>query len=181
MYMTDNQIKKYVEVRIKEIKIDDAKKKFGNKGNAEISSVYRAFSRLVCNFAFPDEIQREFPQDIRTLKKKEMALNEEDGANSKDSDDAASDKKRFDKDVDAEYNKKLMKALSDLKKGDYLEKKNLREKYSPKFAQMLDDIETSPGSVLVYSQFRVVEGLGIFKEVLNKHGYVEINIVKNDE
>jgi hypothetical protein len=181
MYMTDNQIKKYVEVRIKEIKIDDAKKKLGNKGNAEISSVYRAFSRLVCNFAFPDEIQREFPQEIRTLKKKEMALNEEDEANSKDSDDAANDKKKFDKDVDAEYNKKLMKALSDLRKGDYLEKKNLREKYSPKFAQMLDDIETSPGSVLVYSQFRVVEGLGIFKEVLNKHGYVEINIVKNDE
>jgi len=181
MYMTDNQINKYVKVRGDEIKMDDAKKKFANKGNAEISSVYRAFSRLVCNFAFPDEIEREFPKDIRTLKKKEMALNEEDEANSKDSDDVAKDKKKFNKEIDVEYNKKLMKAINDLRKGDYLEKKNLREKYSPKFAQMLDDIDTSPGSVLVYSQFRVVEGLGIFKEVLNKHGYAEINIVKNDE
>ena len=184
MYMTDHQIKKYVDVRIKEIAMDDRKKKFGNKGAAEISSVYRAFSRLVCNFAFPEEIPREFPQDIRTLKKKEMAMNEEDGANSKDSNDgenADSDKKKFNKEIDAEYNKKLTKALSDLKKGDYLEKKNLREYYSPKFAQMLEDVNTSPGSVLVYSQFRVVEGLGIFKEVLNKHGYVEINVIKNDE
>jgi hypothetical protein len=46
---------------------------------------------------------------------------------------------------------------------------------------MLEDINTSPGSVLVYSQFRVVEGLGIFKEVLNRHGYIEINITKNEE
>jgi hypothetical protein len=182
MYMTDHQIKKYVDVRIKEIAIDDnKKKKYGNKGTAEVSSVYRAFSRLVCNFAFPKEIPREFPEEVRTLKKKEMAMNEEDGDNSKDSKDAENDKKKFNKDVDAEYNKKLMKALNDLKKGDYLEKKNLREYYSPKFAQMLEDVDTSPGSVLVYSQFRVVEGLGIFKEVLNKHGYVEINVTKNDE
>lgn len=179
--MTNHQIKKYVDVRIKEIAMDDRKKKFGNKAGAEISSVYRAFSRLVCNFAFPDEIPREFPQDIRTLKKKEMALNEDDDANSKNSDDADSDKKKFNKEIDAEYNKKLTKALSDLRKGDYLEKKNLCENYSPKFAQMLEDINTSPGSVLVYSQFRVVEGLGIFKEILNKHGYIEINVVKNDE
>jgi len=182
MYMTDHQIKKYVDVRIKEIAIDDnKKKKYGNKGTAEVSSVYRAFSRLVCNFAFPKEIPREFPEEVRTLKKKEMAMNEEDGDNSKDSKDAENDKKKFNKDVEAEYNKKLMKALNDLKKGDYLEKKNLREYYSPKFAQMLEDVDTSPGSVLVYSQFRVVEGLGIFKEVLNKHGYVEINVTKNDE
>jgi hypothetical protein len=181
MDMTDHQIKNYVDVRIKEIAMDDRKKKFGNKGATEISSVYRAFSRLVCNFAFPEEIPREFPQDIRTLKKKEMTMNEEDGANSKNSEDAENDKKKFNKDIDAEYNKKLTKALNDLKKGDYLEKKNLREYYSPKFAQMLEDVNTSPGSVLVYSQFRVVEGLGIFKEILNKHGYVEINVIKNDE
>ena len=64
------------------------------------------------------------------------------------------------------------------KYGKYLEKINLQNYYSPKFAQMLEDINTSPGSVLVYSQFRVVEGLGIFKEVLNKHGYIEINVIK---
>jgi len=181
MYMTDHQIKKYVDVRIKEIAIDEAKKKYGKKEDAEISSVYRAFSRLVCNFAFPEEIPREFPQDIRKLKKKEIAINEEDEANSKERKDVEEDKNKLKKDVDAEYNKKLTKAINDIKMGDFLEKKNLREYYSPKFAQMLEDVNTSPGSVLVYSQFRIVEGLGIFKEVLNKHGYAEINVIKNDE
>jgi hypothetical protein len=184
MYMTNHQIKKYMDVRKKEIDMDDKKKKFGNKAaaNKDVSSVYRAFSRLVCNFAFPNEIPREFPQDIRLLKKKEIALNEDDNSKGSDDEDDENAKKKADKkDIDAEYNKKLNKALNDLRKGDYLEKKNLLEYYSPKFAQMLEDVNTSPGSVLVYSQFRVVEGLGIFKEVLNKHGYIEINIVKNDE
>jgi len=181
IYMTNHQIKKYMDVRIKEIAMDDKKKKFGNKGNVEISSVYRAFSRLVCNFAFPDEIPREFPQDIRILKKKELTLNEDDDNSKGSKEDDKSAKKKLNKDIDAEYNKKLNKALIDLRKGDYLEKINLQNYYSPKFAQMLEDINTSPGSVLVYSQFRVVEGLGIFKEVLNKHGYIEINVIKNDE
>ena len=80
-----------------------------------------------------------------------------------------------------EYELKLNKALKELRKGNYLDVKNLEENYSPKFANMLEDINTSPGTVLVYSQFRVVEGLGIFKEVLNKQGYIEINITKSEE
>lgn len=175
MYMTKHQMKKYVEVRKKEIDMDDRKKKFGNKEGADTSSVYRAFSRLVCNFAFPDEILREFPQDIRLLKKKEISLNDDD---KNDDDNDASD---INKEVAIEYELKLNNALKELKRGKYLDINNLQENYSPKFAQMLEDINTSPGSVLVYSQFRVVEGLGILKEVLNRHGYVEINIVKNEE
>ena len=177
MYITKHQMKKYVEVRKKEIDMDERKKKFANKGNADTSSVYRAFSRLVCNFAFPEEIVREFPQDIRVLKKKELSLNDDD----KKSDEDAVNEVDINKEVAVEYEMKLNKALKELRKGNYLDVKNLEENYSPKFAQMLEDINTSPGSVLVYSQFRVVEGLGIFKEVLNRHGYVEINITKNDE
>ena len=180
MYITKHQMKKYVEVRKKEIDMDERKKKFANKGGADTSSVYRAFSRLVCNFAFPEEIIREFPQDIRILKKKELSLNDDDKKNDENSTNEANEVD-INKEVALEYELKLNKALKELKKGDYLDIKNLEENYSPKFAQMLEDINTSPGSVLVYSQFRVVEGLGIFKEVLNRHGYVEINITKNDE
>jgi hypothetical protein len=74
--MTDHQIKKYLEVRSVEIKMDDRKKLFKGKGGAgggdDIGSVYRAFSRMVCNFAFPDEINRVFPNDVRVLMKKEL-------------------------------------------------------------------------------------------------------------
>jgi hypothetical protein len=176
MYMTKNQMKKYVEVRKTEIGMDEKKKKFANRGDVETSSVYRAFSRLVCNFAFPDEIKREFPQDIRLLKKKELSLNDDDKDNDDDNEDID-----IKKEVAIEYELKLNKALKELRKGNYLEPKNLEENYSPKFANMLEDINTSPGTVLVYSQFRVVEGLGIFKEVLNKQGYIEINIIKSEE
>ena len=189
MYITKHQMKKYVEVRKKEIDMDERNKKFANKGAVDTSSVYRAFSRLVCNFAFPEEIVREFPQDIRLLKKKELSLNDDDkNNNASDASDAnaanaanAAKEVDINKEVAVEYEMKLNKALKELRKGDYLDIKNLEENYSPKFAQMLEDINTSPGSVLVYSQFRVVEGLGIFKEVLNRHGYVEINITKNEE
>jgi hypothetical protein len=132
MYITKHQMKKYVEVRKKEIDMDERKKKFANKGNADTSSVYRAFSRLVCNFAFPEEIVREFPQDIRVLKKKELSLNDDD----KKEDDNA-DEVDIDKEVAIEYEMKLNKALKELSKGDYLDIKNLEENYSPKFAQML--------------------------------------------
>jgi hypothetical protein len=175
MYMTKNQMKKYVDVRKKELDMDERKKKFAKRGDVDTSSVYRAFSRLVCNFAFPDEIIREFPQDIRLLKKKEISLNDND----KDNDDNY--EVDINKEVAIEYELNLNKALKKLKMGNYLDVKNLEENYSPKFANMLDDINTSPGTVLVYSQFRVVEGLGIFKEVLNKQGYIEINITKSEE
>jgi hypothetical protein len=53
LFMSDHQIQKYLEVRLVEIRMDDKKKLF-KKGNAndDIGSVYRAFSRMICNFAF---------------------------------------------------------------------------------------------------------------------------------
>jgi superfamily II DNA or RNA helicase len=180
LFMADHQIKKYLEVRLVEIRMDDRKKLF-KKGNAkdDIGSVYRAFSRMVCNFAFPDEINRIFPQDVRMLIKKEIAnVNSDDSSMSEsDKDDA----KQLNKDVAAAYSDQLDDAMNKLIKSDYLDIDKLHNLYSPKFAQMYEDINTSPGSVLVYSQFRMIEGLGIFKEVLNRQGYAEITIINSDD
>jgi len=176
--MTNHQLTKYVEVRRKEMDMDDRKKRFGNKNAGDLNSVYRAFSRMVCNFVFPDDILRAFPQDIRFIMKKELA--KDDSKSSNDIIDK-DEKKDINKAVALEYDKQLTKAMEELSQSEALDKKNLKKSYSPKFAQMLEDINTSPGSVLVYSQFRVIEGLGIFKEVLNRDGYIEINIIKNEE
>jgi superfamily II DNA or RNA helicase len=180
LFMADHQIKKYLEVRLVEIRMDDRKKLF-KKGNAkdDIGSVYRAFSRMVCNFAFPDEINRIFPQDVRMLIKKEIAnVNSDDSSMSEsDKDDA----KQLNKDVAAAYSDQLDDAMNKLIKSDYLDIDKLHNLYSPKFAQMYEDINTSPGSVLVYSQFRMIEGLGIFKEVLNRQGCAEITIINSDD
>jgi hypothetical protein len=180
LFMADHQIKKYLEVRTVEIRMDDRKKLF-KKGGAkdDIGSVYRAFSRMVCNFAFPDEINRIFPQDVRMIMKKEIANIESD--KSSGSDDDKDDAKQLNKDVAAAYSEQLDVAMNKLIKSDCLDIDKLRNLYSPKFAQMYEDINESPGSVLVYSQFRMIEGLGIFKEVLNRQGYAEINIINSDD
>jgi superfamily II DNA or RNA helicase len=183
LFMSDHQIKKYLDVRLIEIKMDDQKKVF-KKGNAndDFGSVYRAFSRMVCNFAFPDEVNRVFPQDVRLLMKKELKeavnVDSDDSSGSGSGKDAA---KKLNKDVATAYSDQLDAAMNKLVKSDYLDIDNLQKMYSPKFAQMYEDVNTSPGSVLIYSQFRMIEGLGIFKEVLNRQGYAEINIVNNED
>ena len=174
--MTGHQLSKYVEVRRKEMEMDDRKKRFGNKGNVDVNSVYRAFSRMVCNFVFPDNIKRAFPQDIRMVMKKELAKNDDD-----DDDDLEIDKNDINKAVAAQYEKQLDEAMSKLEKSDAIEVDNLKKFYSPKFAEMLKDMNESPGTVLVYSQFRMVEGLGVLKEIMNRNGYVEINVTKNED
>jgi superfamily II DNA or RNA helicase len=178
LFMADHQIKKYLEVRLIEIRMDDRKKLF-KKGNAndDFGSVYRAFSRMICNFAFPDEVNRIFPQDVKLLMKKELVNIDGDKSSQSDNDDG----KQLNKDIAAAYVEQLDTAMNKLVKGDYLDIDNLKNIYSPKFAQMFEDINTSPGSVLIYSQFRMIEGLGIFKEVLNRQGYAEINIVNSED
>ena len=187
--MTDHQLNLYSEVRNKERSMDDAKKRHAARGGLfdEKSSVYRAFSRMVCNFAFPEKIKRIFPQDIRKLMKKELDIgnnssSESSSSSSSDVVDAkGADKKKENKLVNAAYDKELDNAMKELIESDALTKENLQNLYSPKFAKMLEDVEESPGSVLIYSQFRSIEGLGIFSEVLNKAGFKEIVIVKQGD
>lgn len=176
--MTDHQFNIYADIRAKERAMDNAQK----RGNAtgiltEKSSVYRAFSRMVCNFAFPEDIKRVFPQDIRRLMKKELGKEEDS-----DSDDEEAvkveDKKQKQKEKEA-YDESLDKAIKQLTNG-YLDKTALHTMYSPKFAKMLEDINESPGTVLIYSQFRMMEGLGVFSKVLDNEGFKEIVIKKTE-
>lgn len=179
--MTNHQLTKYIQVRLKEMAMDDTKKKFARGKNVldEKNSVYRAFSRMVCNFAFPEEINRVFPQDIRSIMKKELGTAKDSSSSSSSEDD-----KNIDKDVNkraiVEYEKQLEIAMDKLADSNFLDMKNLKNLYSPKFAQMVEDIQTSPGSVLIYSQFRSIEGLGILSEILNRQGYREIKIVNQE-
>lgn len=55
------------------------------------------------------------------------------------------------------------------------------ETYSPKYLHMLENIqdEEHQGLHLVYSQFRTLEGIGIFKLVLEQNGFAQFKIKKN--
>jgi hypothetical protein len=168
--MTDNQFKKYAEAR------DIERKMEMKKGNVmdNKTSVYRAFSRMVCNFSFPENIDRVYPNDIKKELKKEI---------DEDDDEKEMREKRLgikeNTAVDL-YQVKLNDAINELKDGNYLTFDKVKKQLSPKFAQMYIDIKESPGSVLVYSQFRTVEGLGLFSEFLNKNGFVEVDFKKID-
>lgn len=166
--MTDNQFTNYASVRIIERKMEG--KKGGIMDNN--SSVYRAFSRMVCNFSFPENIKREYPADIKKAIKQELDTEEETLIRLRRRGENIKPK------LTDIYESKLKSAINELIEGDYLKYENVKKTCSPKFCSMYDDIETSPGSVLVYSQFRKVEGLGLFTEFLKKNGYKQIDIKK---
>lgn len=174
LYMTNHQLNIYNGVRAIERSMDNAKKTKGGLFDDK-SSVYRAFSRMVCNFAFPENIKRLYPNDIKRLLKTEI-----DAEDIEPQEDEPKEKKEEPSKKDEMYETKLQEAMTELLKSDALSLKNLEESCSPKFAKMYKDIEESPGSVLVYSQFRNVEGLGIFTEVLKKQGFIEIELKKHD-
>ena len=263
LYMTDSQFNNYVKARNYEIKQDLNKKK-GQGLFAESSSVYRAFTRAVCNFSFPEKIERIYPKDIkkhfRMIENMSDSDDEDDkkgGAPKKkviispilddkndisppkkkpaktpkkkpedkpkkspkkkviispilddkndisppkkkpaktpakkvinspilDDKKAKTPKKKPEKilpihNVVDEYNAQMKMMMDKLIKSDALDIENLRKYYSPKFAQIIIDINESPGSVLIYSSFRTVEGLGILSEVLNRQGFKQISLKK---
>ena len=52
---------------------------------------------------------------------------------------------------------------------------------SPKFVKMLQNIKNAPGSSLVYSQFLDMEGIGIFRIVMDANGYAPIEILSSSK
>jgi len=174
LYMTDTQFKKYTDVRTIERKMDNAKKGKGGVFDDK-SSVYRAFSRMVCNFAFPEEIDRVYPNDVKKAIKKEI----DEDLNSNASVDSEIDVKEEPKAFEI-YETKLKIAIQQLLNKNYLTYDNTKNEFSPKFSAMLDDMNNTEGSCLVYSQFRSVEGLGLFTEFLNMNEYKQVDLKKVD-
>jgi hypothetical protein len=82
---------------------------------------------------------------------------------------------------DSDYKTAIVQAYDYLKKykSQYLVPGKL-ETYSPKFLAMLDNIDSPDyrGLHLVYSQFRSMEGIGIFALVLEANGFSQFKIKK---
>ena len=84
--------------------------------------------------------------------------------------------------ADSTYDKRIQNAINYLKEhaSEYLSPSGL-ETYSPKYLHMLENIQDKEhiGLHLVYSQFRTLEGIGIFKMVLEQNGFAQFKIKKN--
>lgn len=165
----------YESNRIKEIKLEKKlrknKAKAGQGGAndalAKLSQVYRVYSRTACNFAFPSDIKRPFPTNLKAMTSE---LGEADDDLSSDSNLAES----------SSYAKQIEGALAKLSDGakKYLSVKNLQDNLSPKFANVIKLSSKCKGKVLVYSQFRVVEGLGVLSLALEENGWSEVRLKK---
>lgn len=192
--MNDYQFRIYEDARKseREMERNQAKKKRLNKNDLyeETVSTYRIFSRLFCNFVFPESITRPLPsinkdvnidEDRIDAKNSEEILEKEEGAYAADDE---GELMKEDANIKLkDYDTRIKEVLDELNNRKYdLFKKDTLGNYSPKFLKILENIENTDnvGSHLIYSQFRTLEGIGIFKMVLEANGYTQFKITKND-
>jgi hypothetical protein len=197
--MSNFQFSIYEHARSEERKSEKVKPKH-NVGELyeDSSSTYRIFSRLYCNFVMPE---RPIPE----RKKKGNEGGEEEGKEEGKEDkivkllkDARREEAKQDVDNEYEgeiegdevldkiggvdYKERLDMALQHIKNNsnDFLTPEALQT-YSPKFLNILENIQDPEyqGLHLVYSQFRTMEGIGIFSLVLDKNGFTQFKIKKN--
>jgi len=196
--MSNYQFGLYETARSEERKMElrNARRRKGADGKYEDSvSTYRIFSRAFCNFVFPPEIGRPKPkegEEIGAVLKRDanedildiVTLQEEvanvDGRYEQDDISALEDERKSNRDVS--YEQRIQTAIDALKAnaGKYLSPKGL-EVYSPKFLTLLENIENNSGSHLIYSQFRTLEGIGIFSMVLDQNGFAQFQIKQVEE
>jgi hypothetical protein len=179
--MSDYQLGRYLIVRDEERQIERRNRNAGRGGvMGQQTSVYRAFSRMACNFVFPEAIKRPFPKDLRKVMQHEMDLDVESDSESEKSDEKKKDVNKGELKKKYEDTMKKSLTLLDEKADEYLTIDKLATLYSPKFARIIKDVNESIGKVLVYSQFRTIEGLGVLKLALKAAGYAEIRVAKSE-
>ena len=190
--MSDYQFGLYEEARKNERVLEkrNAQKRRRAKDGgvyADTVSTYRIFSRAFCNFVFPRDIIRPMKQEGQGLQQAilDPGLDEDDMDAISIQEKIANVDGRFEADdesalesvssqsVDNAYGARIKQALIDLeaRAGEFLTPKKL-EIFSPKFLAVLKNITNNDRKLhLVYSQFRTLEGIGIFSIVLEANGY----------
>jgi len=196
--MSPHQVAYYAETRKMERK-QESSKRMSKKKDEEESSSYRIFSRAACNFVFPPEIERPMPGALHeagaldefvldNVSEEEMLSDVDGKSDSSDVEVFRKNRKgmlQYKKAIDDALVKFQEKpeeyfetGLPKLVKINFPENNNRMEKYSPKFKKMLENILTQPDCHLIYSNFRKLEGIGLFRLALLYHGYKELKIVK---
>jgi hypothetical protein len=162
---------------------------------SDTTSTYRIFSRAFCNYVFPREIGRPMKKDGQSLQ--DAILNEpmdEDDIDATsveekiqktdgvyDIDDVQELKQNNRREDEKRYQKRIKEALLQLeaRADEFLTPEALKT-YSPKFLAILTNIVENRDKLhLVYSQFRTIEGIGVFSRILEANGYTEFKIKKD--
>jgi hypothetical protein len=148
--------------------------------DTNLAATLDAISDDVDNSVITKNISEELLDDLSISEK----INNVDGKYDAD------DIKELEKDQaetklsDGSYGKRIADALKELERysNKYLSKKGLQI-YSPKFLHILENIidDDHKGIHLLYSQFKTLEGIGIFKLVLKENNYAEFKLKKNEK
>uniref|UniRef100_A0A6C0EQ96 Helicase ATP-binding domain-containing protein n=1 Tax=viral metagenome TaxID=1070528 RepID=A0A6C0EQ96_9ZZZZ len=202
--MSNYQFKIYESARVEERKLEKTNKKKPTTNDVyaeDKASTYRIFSRLFCNFAVLDRPipeRKKKKEDINKEKEKEKEEEEESSKLTELLKDARREESRLDvadenegevegdevleKIGGIDYKTRLDNKLKEIEShsNDFLTPDALQT-YSPKFLHILENIKDPDyqGLHLVYSQFRTMEGIGIFSLVLEKNGFARFKIRKN--
>ena len=196
--MSDYQFGLYELARAEERKTElrNARRRKGSGGDDDDSvSTYRIFSRAFCNFVFPPAISRPKPKEgeqIAAVLKRDVnedildiiSLQEEvanvDGRHEEDDKDEVEAKRKVNRDTN--YENRIKDAIKALKAnaGKYLNPEGLKI-YSPKFLALYENIIENAGLHLIYSQFRTLEGIGIFSMVLDQNGFAQFKIAQDKD
>lgn len=169
-----------------------------------VNSTFKIFSRAACNFVFPDELERPIPRDYRDVLKligshpgrddmlttddldgpveEEGGVIEEEGEKEVEAAEAAvpaAVAAKAEGAAPAEtYEVALQNAVRTLKENKArLFAKDSLINLSPKFQAVLDRLLPSKGPALVYSNFKTLEGVGLFAVALEaQQGYVRLDV-----
>lgn len=198
--MSDYQFGVYEQARIAERKLERAnKKQKKNQGKDDLYkdavSTYRIFSRAFCNFVFPTENPRPFPNSEEGLNGVTEGMDEDvvDAVSAREKinnadglfgiDDVDLLEATIKESQDDTYDDRIKQSLQFLKDNEdtFLSPKGL-EILSPKFLHVLDNIRDPDfkGLHLIYTQFRTIEGVGILKLILEANGFAQFKIKKNE-
>jgi len=195
--MSDYQFMKYSEKRKLEIEQNKNKKKSKRSAKGdnsdgsgeEVKSSYRAYSRMHCSFAFPEDIPRPYIGEIsRDSEGLEETLNEmgvqtdlEDVTPEMEQELSKATSKAIVKEYEKQKNATLRKL--DRKKTEYLlmDDEEGLVKYSPKYNNLLNNVMTSEGNVFIYTEYKTLEGIAVLSVVLKANGYDELRLKRDAE
>ena len=152
----------------------------GNKKKkGTIKGTFRVFSRQACNFVFPDEINRPYPDPAFIVSIKGANNNKNKNKNKVFGKILEIEENSNENGVMAkEYKERIQNAINLLvENGNTFFKAGPEglDKLSPKMKVMLENVNKSPGLVFIYSNFRTLEGVEIFSKVLDFNGYEKYN------
>ena len=164
--MSDYMFSIYTGVREDEIqdekrqrqRLDKAGK--GGVSILDIPSTYKSHSREVCNFVFPKTIKRVYKKKKETQAQKNNSNNAEfanEATGSTDPTDAS--------------------RIAALKNEAHasMTMRQLKE-YCPKTHAMMQNVRNCKGKCIVYSNFKIAEGLGHIAVALEANGWIELKL-----